>query len=68
MKKIALATAALLVAAGSAFAENPNASWNEVSKDRPAIDESYTASIEAPNSGSGSHPADQYNSRLHFGN
>ena len=66
MKKIALATAALLVAAGSAFAENPNASWNKASEERAGIDSSYTASIAAQNPGH--HPADQYDSQLNTGN
>lgn len=60
--KFALAITALLVAAGSAFAENPNASWNNISEDRITIEASGKASAIAPESGS--HPADQYDSRL----
>lgn len=66
MKKIALATAALLVAAGSAFAENPNASWNQTSNERAGIDSSYTASV-SNGTYQGTHPADQYESQLHTG-
>lgn len=65
MKKIALATAALLVAAGSAFAENPNGPQNDISKQPVAVDHSYTASIAA--SQAGHHPADEYNSQLNTG-
>lgn len=66
MKKIALATAALLVAAGSAFAENPNAAWNQTSNENVAIDSSYTASV-SNGASHGTHPADEYNSQLDTG-
>lgn len=65
MKKIALATAALLVAAGSAFAENPNAGWNQTDNQPVTIDGSYTASIAG--SHVGQHPADEYNSQINTG-
>lgn len=46
MKKIALATAALLVAAGSAFAENPNVGASAVPNAPQAnVDRTYTASV-----------------------
>jgi len=63
MKKIALATAALLVAAGSAFAENPNTSWNKTADEKVMIDGSYTASV-SDSTVRGTHPADEYNSQL----
>jgi len=66
MKKIALATAALLVAAGSAFAENPSATWNKTSANNAGIDSSYTASV-SNGSLQGSHPADEYNTQLNTG-
>lgn len=65
MKKIALAAAALLIAGGSAFAENPNASWNKTDREPVAIDNSYTASISAGQQGH--HPADEYNTQLNTG-
>lgn len=35
MTKFALAAAAIFVSAGAAFADNPNASWNQLSQDYP---------------------------------
>ncbi|MBN9234182.1 MULTISPECIES: DUF680 domain-containing protein [Phyllobacteriaceae] len=54
MKKIALATAALLVAAGSAFAGSDNFNAYAGSNPHATVDSSYTASVKG---GSVSHDA-----------
>ncbi|WP_027151991.1 DUF680 domain-containing protein [Mesorhizobium sp. WSM2561] len=48
MKKIALATVAVLAITGSAFAGSDHYGSNAANQPTAAIDSSYTASVQAP--------------------
>jgi hypothetical protein len=59
MKKIILATAAILAISGSAFAGSDNFGSNGASQPAVAVDSSYTASVQNSASAQNPVPADE---------